>query len=134
MSLCVFDMMEGSTISCNVYALAVSRVQLPQPKTLTEVLELMLSVSVSMPERGMCVMGITGRVCAGLRGRRRDRWRYGSINLDDAGMCGCLGKGHVDPQTQKFSPATHCNPRQPQVTGTGRFSRGGNSMFVAYAE
>ena len=79
-------------------------------------------------------MGITGWVCAGLRGRRRDRWRYESVNLDDAGICGCLGKRHVDPHTQEFSPATHCNPRQPQATGTGRFSRGGNSMFVAYAE
>ena len=60
-------------MSCKVYALAVSRTSSPQSIKLTEVVELTLSVSVSRPERGICVMGITGWVRAGVRGRRKKR-------------------------------------------------------------
>ena len=59
-------------MSCKVYVLAISRVLLPQSRKLTEVLELTLSASVSRQERGMCVMGITDWVSAGVQGRRRD--------------------------------------------------------------
>lgn len=49
----------------------VNRAWLSRPIKLTEVLELILSVSVRL-KRGMCVMGITGWVCAGVQIRGRN--------------------------------------------------------------
>jgi hypothetical protein len=80
MSLWVSGMAEGLTISRKVYAPSINRASSPQLIALTEVLELMLSVSVSRPERGVYVMGITGFVYAEVRGCRRDRWGYGMIS------------------------------------------------------
>ena len=64
----MFDITEGSVISCRVYIPSVSCASFIQPIKLTEVLELMLSVSVSRPGGGVCVMGITDRVRAGVHG------------------------------------------------------------------
>ena len=60
-------------MSCRVYAPSVSWTQFVRSVKLTEVLELMLSVSVSRLGGGMCVMGITDWVCAGAHGFGKDR-------------------------------------------------------------